>query len=98
MALKNFIDFFLFNDYVTEDYCVISLSISNCQKEEFLLIDEEYKLIMKKKVNTKNNCYLPGKQFGESLNEIQRKEKYKLYVDNCIYMIKKRTKRMLKLI
>lgn len=94
-GFKNFIDFFLLNDYVTEKYDVISLSISNCRKGCYELVNEECKHINQYKISIESNCYLPGRQFGLKLSGDERKAAYRQYIDNCICMIERRTERML---
>lgn len=94
-GFKNFIDFFMLQDYIKENNKVISLAISHLEENEPKLVDEEYECIHQSKVNTNNNCYLPGKQFGKDLNQEKQKQAYQLYVDNCIYLIQRRTNRML---
>lgn len=94
-GFKNFIDFFLLNDYVTKEYDVISLSISNCRKGCYKLVKEEYERINQYEISTENNCYLPGRQFCLGLKDDEAKEAYRQYIENCIYMIERRTKSML---
>lgn len=95
-GFSNFIDFFLLNDYVNENYDVISLSISNCRKGCYKLVKEECRRINQYKISTKNNCYLPGRQFGRNLQEDEAKAAYRQYINNCIFLIEKRTESMLK--
>ena len=95
-GFSNFIDFFLLNDYVNKNYDVISLSISNCRKGCYELVKEECRRINQYKISTKNNCYLPGRQFGLNLQEDEAKAAYRQYINNCIFLIEKRTESMLK--
>ena len=94
-GFKNFIDFFLLNDYVTKEYDVISLSISNCRKGCYKLVKEEYERINQYEISTENNCYLPGRQLCLVLKDDEAKEAYRQYIENCIYMIERRTEGML---
>nr|WP_317450266.1 hypothetical protein [uncultured Sellimonas sp.] len=94
-GFKNFIDFFLLNDYVTKEYDVISLSISNCRKGCYKLVKEEYERINQYEISTENNCYLPGRQLCLGLKDDEAKEAYRQYIENCIYMIERRTEGML---
>lgn len=95
-GFSNFIDFFLLNDYVNGNYDVISLSISNCREGCYELVKEECRRINQYKISTKNNCYLPGRQFGLNLQEDEAKAAYRQYINNCIFLIEKRTESMLK--
>ena len=95
-GFSNFIDFFLLNDYANENYDVISLSISNCREGCYELVKEECRRINQYKISTKNNCYLPGRQFGLNLQEDEAKAAYRQYINNCIFLIEKRTESMLK--
>ena len=76
-GFSNFIDFFLLNDYVNGNYDVISLSISNCREGCYELVKEEFRRINQYKISTKNNCYLPGRQFGLNLQEDEAKAAYR---------------------
>lgn len=95
-GFKSFIDFFFLNDYVTEDYGVISLSLSRCMEDRYELVEEECRRISRHKISLKDNCYLPGRQFGLNLSLEERKGAYRQYVKNCICLIEKRTERMWK--
>lgn len=95
-GFKNFINFFLLNDYVTKEYDVISLSVSKCREGCYELVNEECKHINQYKISTESNCYLPGRQFGLKFSGDERKEEYRRYIDNCICLIERRTERMLK--
>lgn len=95
-GFKNFIDFFLLNDYVTKEYDVISLSISKCREGCYKLVKEECERINQYEISTESNCYLPGRQFGLKLSGDERKAAYRRYIDNCICLIERRTERMLK--
>ena len=59
-GFSNFIDFFLLNDYVNENYDVISLSISNCRKGCYKLVKEECRRINQYKISTKNTAIYRG--------------------------------------
>lgn len=95
-GFKNFINFFLLNDYVTKEYDVISLSISNCRKGCYELVKEECERIKQYEISPGNNCYLPGRQFCLELQGEEAKAAYRQYIDNCICLIERRTERMLK--
>lgn len=95
-GFPNFINFFLLDDYVNENYDVISLSISNCREGGYKLVKEECQRINQYKISTESNCYLPGRQFGLKLSGDERKAAYRRYIDNCICLIERRTERMLK--
>ncbi|GLG90758.1 hypothetical protein [Sellimonas catena] len=82
--------------YVNGNYDVISLSISNCREGCYELVKEECRRINQYKISTKNNCYLPGRQFGLNLQEDEAKAAYRQYINNCIFLIEKRTESMLK--
>lgn len=94
-GFSNFIDFFLLQDYVNENYDVISLSISNCREGNYGLINEEYRRMSQYKISTEHNCYLPGRQFDLKLQAEEAKTEYRQYIENCICMIERRTERML---
>ena len=98
-GFQTFVKCFFLNDFVTEKFDVISLAISDCNAQNFLCIEEEDNRIKESvkngcKINTQNNCYLPGKQFGLELSDEERKNAYKKYIENCVYMIKQRNKKM----
>ena len=95
-GFPNFINFFLLDDYVNENYDVISLSISNCREGGYKLVKEECQRINQYKISTESNCYLPGRQFGLNLQEDEAKAAYRQYINNCIFLIEKRTESMLK--
>lgn len=93
-GFRNFIGFFLLNDYVDENGDVISLSISNCREGCYKLIKEECERISQYKISLGNNCYLPGRQFCLGLKGEEAKAAYRQYIENCICMIEKRTESM----
>ena len=86
-GFSNFIDFFLLNDYVNGNYDVISLSISNCREGCYELVKEECRRINQYKISTKNNCYLPGRQFGLNLQEDEAKAAYRQYINNSNFAL-----------
>lgn len=71
-------------------------NVLQLSQENVRVVKEECRRINQYKISTKNNCYLPGRQFGLNLQEDEAKAAYRQYINNCIFLIEKRTESMLK--